>query len=379
MKKSKKKIGRNDPCWCGSGKKYKKCHYGRESMEELNPFSSEKQLIKNFSKKYCLHPKASENECKGQIVKAHTIQKSGGLSKISENGHVMAFRPSMKNLIETEGKILPKPLGIKQASIFTGFCEYHDDKTFELIEKYPFKPENQQCFLLSYRALCRELFTKKAALDSVEIYREADKGKPVDVQQQIQFFVNLNEMALKRSFQELSDRKIKYDNILLSKDFTGFSYYGISIDIIPEVLCSGGFAPEYDFNGNLLQDYMNLKKDLESIYFSIVPFEEVGVAVFGWMKNEGSSCVKFVKSLHELYSDGEIGNALIRFIFDSLENTFFKPSWWAALSGYEKNIIQNRVLSGVLEKRNENCLIDDGLRAVNWNVKSNFSNVDFGN
>ncbi|HEV2339508.1 MAG TPA: preprotein translocase subunit SecA [Patescibacteria group bacterium] len=23
----KKKIGRNDPCWCGSGKKYKKCHY----------------------------------------------------------------------------------------------------------------------------------------------------------------------------------------------------------------------------------------------------------------------------------------------------------------------------------------------------------------
>lgn len=20
------KIGRNDPCWCGSGQKYKKCH-----------------------------------------------------------------------------------------------------------------------------------------------------------------------------------------------------------------------------------------------------------------------------------------------------------------------------------------------------------------
>ena len=22
-----RKLGRNDPCWCGSGKKYKKCHY----------------------------------------------------------------------------------------------------------------------------------------------------------------------------------------------------------------------------------------------------------------------------------------------------------------------------------------------------------------
>ena len=24
------KVGRNDPCWCGSGKKFKKCH-GREA------------------------------------------------------------------------------------------------------------------------------------------------------------------------------------------------------------------------------------------------------------------------------------------------------------------------------------------------------------
>jgi hypothetical protein len=23
---SQHKIGRNDPCWCGSGKKYKRCH-----------------------------------------------------------------------------------------------------------------------------------------------------------------------------------------------------------------------------------------------------------------------------------------------------------------------------------------------------------------
>ena len=27
VNKDKKDLGRNDPCWCGSGKKYKKCHY----------------------------------------------------------------------------------------------------------------------------------------------------------------------------------------------------------------------------------------------------------------------------------------------------------------------------------------------------------------
>jgi preprotein translocase subunit SecA len=26
IKRDEPKIGRNDPCWCGSGKKYKKCH-----------------------------------------------------------------------------------------------------------------------------------------------------------------------------------------------------------------------------------------------------------------------------------------------------------------------------------------------------------------
>ena len=30
------KIGRNDPCWCGSGKKYKLCHMGMdEKLREL--------------------------------------------------------------------------------------------------------------------------------------------------------------------------------------------------------------------------------------------------------------------------------------------------------------------------------------------------------
>jgi preprotein translocase subunit SecA len=26
VKDEHENIGRNDPCWCGSGKKYKKCH-----------------------------------------------------------------------------------------------------------------------------------------------------------------------------------------------------------------------------------------------------------------------------------------------------------------------------------------------------------------
>ncbi|MSR83007.1 MAG: hypothetical protein EXS58_08795 [Candidatus Latescibacteria bacterium] len=26
------KLGRNEPCWCGSGKKYKKCHLNEDQQ-----------------------------------------------------------------------------------------------------------------------------------------------------------------------------------------------------------------------------------------------------------------------------------------------------------------------------------------------------------
>ncbi len=35
-KRGKRKIGRNEPCPCGSGKKFKRCH-GRHSSEPLGP------------------------------------------------------------------------------------------------------------------------------------------------------------------------------------------------------------------------------------------------------------------------------------------------------------------------------------------------------
>ena len=47
------KLGRNDPCWCGSGLKYKKCHYAMD--EKLEIFRQQKVLIpkRNLIKNSC--------------------------------------------------------------------------------------------------------------------------------------------------------------------------------------------------------------------------------------------------------------------------------------------------------------------------------------
>ena len=33
-RRERPKLGRNDPCWCGSGKKYKKCHMEQDRAKE---------------------------------------------------------------------------------------------------------------------------------------------------------------------------------------------------------------------------------------------------------------------------------------------------------------------------------------------------------
>jgi SEC-C motif len=39
------KLGRNDQCWCGSGKKYKKCHLDRENQPAARPLAGLPQIV----------------------------------------------------------------------------------------------------------------------------------------------------------------------------------------------------------------------------------------------------------------------------------------------------------------------------------------------
>ena len=127
---------RNKPCWCGSGKKLKNCHLDRENMEPPNIHDLQNRTSKMFKTKYCIHPEASETNCKGGIIKAHTIQRSGGLSKIAKEGHVLSFYNSASR---NDGLTYPSRIGINKASTFTGFCNFHDTTTFSPIENNPFQ------------------------------------------------------------------------------------------------------------------------------------------------------------------------------------------------------------------------------------------------
>jgi uncharacterized protein YecA (UPF0149 family) len=85
------KIGPNDPCWCGSREKYKKCHRNRQSESPL-PFGALAQRTFKESKlEHCLHPSAALGVC-DKIVSAHTIQRSRVLDRIVDSkNHVCSL------------------------------------------------------------------------------------------------------------------------------------------------------------------------------------------------------------------------------------------------------------------------------------------------
>ena len=95
------RLRRNDPCWCGSGKKFKKCHMLREQMDRPQLHEMIDLYRELTATKYCSHPVRSE--CEGQIVKAHTVPKSGSLRRIAKEGHVYQFRADLPLLKQTQG------------------------------------------------------------------------------------------------------------------------------------------------------------------------------------------------------------------------------------------------------------------------------------
>lgn len=80
------RIGRNDPCWCGSGNKYKFCHLDRDNESRL-PFSAVAAEVRRAGDhRTCFHPLASAKSC-GRVISAHTLQRSRVLKAIADDAH----------------------------------------------------------------------------------------------------------------------------------------------------------------------------------------------------------------------------------------------------------------------------------------------------
>ena len=103
--------------------------------------------------KKCLYP-----NCPSDAINSHSIQRTT-LASISGKNGLKTFSRSrfdLFGLFKGETKII----GSKRASVFRGFCNDHDRRIFEIIEKKNYKYEKQQELIFAYRAFVYDYVRK---------------------------------------------------------------------------------------------------------------------------------------------------------------------------------------------------------------------------
>lgn len=274
-----RKMNKNKPCWCRSGKKYKRCHFDRSTQPEINLFEMEADFFREFNKGYCSAP--DDTQCSSTISKAHTVQRKGGLTAIADLGHVLTVKPLMKDLIGNQGAHAPRSIGIRKASVFPGFCSNHDTEIFKSVEGKSIQLNTEDAFLFAYRAISYALFSKQWQLRLATILRDMDKGKSFEIQVFIQQFLTEYISGIELALKDLKKCHKIFNERLVSKKRDNFHYMAVKFDkIIPIVACDC-FYPETDFQGNRLQKLGSANANLEIITLTVTAFEDYSVAFFG--------------------------------------------------------------------------------------------------
>ena len=377
----KQKMGRNDKCWCGSGKKFKRCHLDRVNQVRPGRQETLRRFYRVYEKGHCFHPEASPLICSSKVISAHTIQRNGGLSAIARDGHVYSLLKHgnvfEKSTFDTGG--VAHKVGVKDASTFRGFCSRHDDLLFAPLEKRPFQGTSEQLALLGYRAVCYELLMKESLLGD-DLLKEMDKGQPVPVQRFHQEALSLRDSGARRSIEELTLQKHRYERMLIGKNYTDLAHYGVFFPSTPEVMCSGITQATHDFLGNKIAELGHLDVPADWITFSLIATDDGGAAVFTWLADHLKS--KSVMMTLDGLPDAEQPHAIVRFAFEFFENTYFSPKWWDSLANQMQVRLKERQLREIIgpwgeneHPRPDNCLIDDGVRAIQWTVQSRITSL----
>lgn len=341
----KKKLGRNDPCWCRSGKKYKKCHLEREHKPQINSHVIAKKATKDFERKFCSHPEASSDNC-DHIIKAHTITKGYGLKAIEEKKHVYTGKVGFADFNKNKGNLKPKKVGVNLASTFMGFCGKHDNATFEPIEQGVIKLDPESIFLLSYRSAAYEAYGKAAELNSLTVYRDLDHGLSLERQREIQTELSTRIKWTEIGLKETNIIKKKFDDILLSKKYEDLKFVAVRLDQHLPIVMSGGRFPDYDFENNKLFSFTETYfDDPPMMQINIVSDTQGALATVTWTRDDERNTAfaeNFVKMIDERGVD-----FLVHMAIASSENTYYRPSWWEGLDQKTRDRLCRDALSDV--------------------------------
>lgn len=333
---SQKIPDRNAPCWCGSGLKFKKCHLSREKERPLHPSEIQRLIRQGFVQKHCLHPEAALGVCT-KIIDAHTVQRAQTLEAlIDSSNHVLSFNSSSA---DSKGIYKLQRVGWRQASTFTGFCEKHDSETFAPVENGPFKFTPETAFLLTYRALCHELFQKMSSERArIKLQPLIDRGLPPERQREIQHFFAVELAGVRSAIADLSAIKRIADKDLLARNYADWEFVCLAFSGPLCFATSGSTTPNQDLQGTHLQTLHEPNAQLEHLYVSVIADQKSPRVVLGW--RAGHSAPRGLVESLLATPEPLLSAYFVQYVFAHLENVYFAADWWDALSMHDQTRIR---------------------------------------
>lgn len=297
---------------------------------------------KLFNKRVCLAPMSDHVM---PIVAAHTLSVESMLRRIAVDGHVYAYGQT-KQLSKDHFPIEFQRKGIRDVSVFNGFCSKHDRELFSCLETEPFVFRRDQLFMLAYRAAAREFYLKPKqheAIPTVEEIAAIHEIEPFQPDELMQLFA----AASGTGASDVEALKEKLDELLLAKAWDRFISHAVLFDSTPTVLASSVFQPFFDMDGNELQDGSDLNADLSPIFVSVIPLASGGgAAIFSWQDTANSAPRRYFESA---IRGVDMTATVIHVLLDNIENLAFAPGWFEGLTHEQKQYMLSRTLlmSGV--------------------------------
>lgn len=300
---------------------------------------------------------------------SHSIQEATALGSIERNGHVYMF-PTDIWPHAREGYADPKLIGIHQASTFRGFCPRHDDLLFAPLEKKPYVCSPEQNFLLSYRALCKEIYTRKRVSQIIPCPSELKNLDTEFSYRSLKDLIGWWKAEDQSARRGLASLKLAYDTILLSQDYSFVDHFIIRFRNPPTLTCTSIVNPEYDFLGRHLQTVTDIKWRHDHMTVCSMPYLTGGVFVFSWPSSYSKTPVEFCNSF-TLQPDSEKTDAIVRLAFEHFENLAWSPEWWESLPPSTQDHLVARFQSGAPpSERLPNCLLPDGIKYDDWGFET---------
>ena len=289
-----------------------------------------KDYKKNGSYKNCFYH--DNTNCSTKIKKAHSIQKEKVLIQLEGiiNGNNLIY--SLDSFSEDQFKINGLiPIGKNKASIFTGFCDYHDSKLFSPLENFDFNFSDEQLFLMTYRTFAHGFH------QVMEIYNYYTSGKsylhqyvPRNI---LEGHIRLSEFRLNRYLKY----KLILDNLIETKNYSAIKYHYRVIEPFVPIACSSVLSPFYTYKNK----FLNPRKEYSYVVLNVLPNTTRTVILISQFEQDYKGQILF-DELVEL-TDKEFTEAISSLMIYCTTNTFFSPSVWDKFTTGEKKQLFNEI------------------------------------